>query len=812
MIRSRRDSIPNPTFDSLLEKAKIYTSSPLNEQGGEATPVQQPQGNKPASQLKTNSQQPVAANNVANANTSTSGTASTEPKKKPDEQQNQKEQTKPAATVAPKDVMYISKIIATNLLTLLSAYQVNSPAVAHTKISGLDTLGNAKNMGDFINSIKSGLDSITTIINSDPDSKYYADFISAKDQALKSYEDALSKFPDSLTMEIPDLGAYIKPAIATIQSSLPQMAAAAPKDEKPVAPTPAQNAGFGEFMDFKTYEAILLESQEDDDNQSLDKLKSDLQRAEDKQKEGKEKAVERIKKRIFNELVDGCEDVMGRVNAVRLKISIGASNPNQANFQSFKMEEQFVAIATDIHTMRDQLNTQDPESIESVNRLITRFETKLKQFVALELKFRDLYNNELDELESRNDLKTKSPDAFNSILQGNAARQKVETFSVQNKKAVAPAAATGKPADASGNATTSLKIAAPIKAGMQKDKNGKTISNPEIAKFQKLVIDKFKGVKAYKNSPLFQKFVKYSGDGFYGKTTAAIVEYIRAGFHMDTKDPTITQELIDKIEAYQPAPIKESLILNFDSYSITEQFDEAAADRILAVYDKGDGFGKKKEDPNNKGEEKKAPVVNKGQETNTDQASHISKAANLPKVSNDDIAKIKNDAIQGFKVGQLTDDLVKMGAIKNENYGKDGATCIAMGKGVKFYENGAAMRSFDKELGTFDPKAGVCKWNDGTQDKIDDLVKTDKLPSKYSKVLSDLINDVYGDQMRNKQLYKELMKWTPEQVKLLAMAYSTADSQFWTKGKKHNLDKDLGDEMTNTDEIRAFQKKFASSL
>jgi len=792
MIRSRRDFIPNPTFDKLLERAKNYTHLlPLNEDENTSGPAPA-QGTKPAIPLKPSTQQPQPANQ---SNTSTSGQASVQGKDETKKVEQNNQPKNPPAKIDNKDAIYVCKTIASNLLILLSAYHVNSPAVSNNQISGLDDLQGAKTMEEFIKAITTGLDSITTIINSDPDAKFYADFISSKDQALKLYQDALSKFPNSLTMEIPDLGPYIKPQVDVLKSNLNNMAAATPKQTD--KPAEVKNTGFGDFTNFQTYEAMLLEQEDldEDDNQSLDKLKSDLQRAEDKQKEGKGRATDRIKKRIFDELIDGCEDVMGRVDAVRNKIAIGVANPNQSNFASYKMEEPFVELATDIKTMRDQLKTSDPESIESVNRLITRYETKLKEYVSLEDKFRKQYNSDLDELESKNSIKGKSPDAFNLILQGNAARQKVENYSVQNRKALAIKTNTGNIDKGTSDNSNTIKIDAPIKPGVKKG-----VSDNNVANFQNLVIDKFGNFDGFKNDPTFQKFVSFKGDGKFGQTTEKIVKALKAGFKMTDSSSDITQELVDKINSFD-GKIQESRTFSFDMFNkVSEQFDMKAARSILGT-DNGGG-----------GEVQDVKKHSKGTEINTEQASNISKQANLKKVPQEEVDKIKNNAIEGYKTQELIDELVRMGAQKNENYGKEGATCIATGNGARFYANGAVMRTFDKELGVFDLKAGVCKWNDGTQDKIVDLVKSDKLPSKYATYLNKLVNDIYGDGSRDKQLYRDLMKWTPDQVKLLSMAYSTADSPYWTKGKKHNLDKDLGDEMTNTDEIREFQKKFASVL
>lgn len=844
-------NINNPTFNKLLEYAKEYKHLiPMNEDNGVTSAP--PPGKTPAALPTQGNQQPVPGKSAQQTSNSPQTASTTEKKPADNTKPEQKKEESPQKENKPqepqsdtKDYPTVAKTVASNLLTLLSSYHVNSPAVSSNTITGLKELEKTTNMGAFVKNIISGLDAITNIINASPDAKYYGDFIAAKDQALKSYQDALAVFPDFDKIEVPDLGAFIKPQVDALTGNINSMAEDHPKEEP--KPSTSKNVSFGNFVNFKTYESMIKEQLEEDDNESLDQLKADLQKAEDKKKAGKTKSVAKIKKRIFKELIAGCNDIMGRVNAVRNKITIASANPTQANFQSFKMEKKFVSIATDIKTMRDSLKTQDPESIESINRLITRYETSLKNFVDLELQFRDQYNNELDGLQNNTEAKRDQPDAYNAILQGNTAKQTLDNYSIANRKAVdnegggntadngsiaTASAATPSPASGeennqpkevnknktedkgantankkpdnkpSGSAAQGLKLKAPIKPGLRKGANGKNISDPTVAEFQKLVLNKFQNTNAYKKSPIFQKFKQYGADGFFGKTTGAIVGYLKGGFNLDTGNADITQELIDKIQAYQPAPIKESIVFRFNNFYLFEQFDEARAELILNQYETGAAYSGKP-----KGNSKE-----KGKGVKVENPTNISKEANLPKVANDEISKIKNDTISGYKVNDLIDELVKMGAVKNDDYGKDGAKCIASGKSVKFYENGAAMRIFDKELGIFDIKAGVCKWNDGSQDKIADLINKDGLPSKYGNTLSKLIADIYGTNKRDKSLYNDLLKWTPQQIKLLSMAYSVANSPYWTSGKKHNLDKDLGDEMTNTDEIRAFQKKFSSVL
>jgi hypothetical protein len=109
--------------------------------------------------------------------------------------------------------------------------------------------------------------------------------------------------------------------------------------------------------------------------------------------------------------------------------------------------------------------------------------------------------------------------------------------------------------------------------------------NPEVQKFQQLVIDKFKDYKPFEDFDLFQKFKKFGADGRFGPTTKNMVISLKAGYDLDDESSKITQTLIDKL--YDDPPLNESnessryFIVGFDHYQkygpILEAFDPAAA-------------------------------------------------------------------------------------------------------------------------------------------------------------------------------------------------------------------------------------------
>lgn len=98
----------------------------------------------------------------------------------------------------------------------------------------------------------------------------------------------------------------------------------------------------------------------------------------------------------------------------------------------------------------------------------------------------------------------------------------------------------------------------------------------DVAKFQKLVIDKFKDYEPFDDFDLYQKFQGYGDDGKFGPTTQDIVVALKAGYGLDDDTDIITQELISKI--YEE-PLDESNMSfirgfnNFHKASLLEAFD-----------------------------------------------------------------------------------------------------------------------------------------------------------------------------------------------------------------------------------------------
>jgi len=421
-------------------------------------------------------------------------------------------------------------------------------------------------------------------------------------------------------------------------------------------------------------------------------------------------------------------------------------------------------------------------------------------------KYNDLYTEIKGDLEeSSKQFDTKIKDERISYLKGLKYAKATEVIgkAVQAKNsgdqkvnaAIAKAAtesSSKKGADQKEGSSEGLQIKEPIKRSAVKGKK-----DPDVEAFQKLVLDKFKGIKKISDNPLFQKFAKYGADGLFGNSTAGIIQGLKAGFGLKDTSPDITAELVDKIKTEKIAESKIQ-VLKFSDFEnlakpVMEEFDFDAFNKTIEAG--------KLTDPNYV-KPKRSEIASSTKSTGTDK-----------KISSEDIKKAVDDAVNkvkgDFKREEIIKELVKIkGVKKEEKYDGEKVMAIAVSPGMRFYENGAALRVWDKMLGLYDLTKDEFKGNDGSIDKISEVVSK-VTPSKYTKKVQSLSFDIYGGNPRNKVLYNDLLNWKPEEIKLLAGAYKAYQA---SRNKSTTLFDDLADEWTNTEEIKKVLKKFGTNL
>ena len=106
------------------------------------------------------------------------------------------------------------------------------------------------------------------------------------------------------------------------------------------------------------------------------------------------------------------------------------------------------------------------------------------------------------------------------------------------------------------------------------DPDNTKVVNPEVKKFQELVVNKFGKIKQIADLPQFKMM---GTDGKFGKGTRDIVVILKKGFGLSDSSKDITKELMDEI---QTQVIKESKsnVLSFEGYvNLYEEFNVSAA-------------------------------------------------------------------------------------------------------------------------------------------------------------------------------------------------------------------------------------------
>jgi len=103
--------------------------------------------------------------------------------------------------------------------------------------------------------------------------------------------------------------------------------------------------------------------------------------------------------------------------------------------------------------------------------------------------------------------------------------------------------------------------------------------NPEVKKFQELVVDKFGKIKAITSLP---QYTKMGTDGKFGPNTRDIVKILKKGFDLQDSSGDITKELVDEIQI-QADTIKESNNSRIFKFTDFVNISEAAFNLTAAV-------------------------------------------------------------------------------------------------------------------------------------------------------------------------------------------------------------------------------------
>ena len=737
--RSNRESIDNPTFNKLLEKAKGYQHLiEVNEQAqpqtGNAVSGAQPQTQK----------EPPATKGQAPATTVTTAGPANDKKDTPQEEA-------PKGPAADQKSIAASIIVANNILGLLGAFVAKSPNPRALNIS--PEIAKQTTMNGFIALIKQQIDGFRKDLNGDG----YKELAGSVDAAMTAYTGLLTNdyIPGyngdavignfaALTKEASDsVDEVIKKAIQAETNRKEDLAKFSSKDG-------GEKAGFGDFIDFKTFESSLLE-----DNRKIEKTGEDsiedldglYQIAKEKSEAGKDKGFARIRRKLFRRLINDLDELMKSDDVVIQDIKTGTNNPTTKDYSAYKMSKTFSDLGAEMLDFRAQIAGNDPESIYAIETLLKRFKSLVSRYNKSKLE----YDDQLD-LNIQNDLAIKdNPKFYKGVIAANDVRDRVIDFKLKGNN---PATPVAKPAAKPVGTETKqggLVIKQPILYG----KGTRAKFNQQVKDFQALVISKFENVEPYRSSPVFKRFKSQGGgkgDGLFGPMTGAIVASVRKGFGfpVDPNKLTIDQELVDRLKGYQPV-IKESR--NFGFKFLWEQFDASAAKQILDDFDTGKSYISKKKSSTGVTDPNKPPTKTISNESVKDD-----------KITSGDKKKVR-DAAVGMGAKGIADSPTR--------------SAVAEGKGIRFYGGDKALRLWDSKMGTVDWTKKIFISEDNPKDTEDlaYLIKNE-IPLRYTRTVKRIreqIPNIIGtkDKEIDLMLFKRLTaNWDASRIQFLSFAYT----------------------------------------
>lgn len=529
---------------------------------------------------------------------------------------------------------------------------------------------------------------------------------------------------------------------------------------------------------------------------------------------------DRVARRAARAIRPTIETLQANLANVLNQIGGRLGDPAKANFKSLAMAPEFNKIANTLVSIQNELAVDDKElknvQFDDLNKQVDNLNDLFK---SKKESYDNTYAEEEKSLRSSKTLEIATPEVSKFIADGDAqfnalsdlAQNGANLFSTDLEKAKESKAQADKikaetqpkkpgkkdgeiqkgqdgtsqwkwddktktwnkieTSDEEENVSTSdFKISAPIKQGSKDKKN--------IKIFQQLVIDKMKSLKG--NAEYDNLAAASSQFGVFGKKTAAAVRFLKRGFELKDTTSDITQELIDKIQS-DDGKVKES-------YSLQEEFNLKAAKA---------------------GEDSKTGDVSKKDVRNGLKGSVreiIKGAKKVPKDKVlDAVEKAKAELKGEFNRELMIRDLAKIGAIKNNEW-KDSSNPIANTLGFRFYDNGCALRNFDKVFGWYDVNADTFKGNDKSTDKLSVVAKTG-IPGKYAQAYKSFLNDTI-------KACKDYLYAAPETIDTLSRAWKVAPPT-WVIGYSPSEGKTFDQwlrKYATDDIVDAFRKKFASVI
>lgn len=383
------------------------------------------------------------------------------------------------------------------------------------------------------------------------------------------------------------------------------------------------------------------------------------------------------------------------------------------------------------------------------------------------------------------------------------ARALLQEFGENLAKGVIGGASTSKEADSKKEEKStegSLKIKETVKKGAKK--------NDEVKKFQQLLIDKFGKNADLVKTTTWKTFAKYGADGNFGNATGNLILLFKKLYKLNDTTSSITQELIDKINA---EPVKESLLLSFNSFlekkkGVYEDFNAADIAAAETAIVKAAPVVKKKIDVPYV-EVKKALAEVKPEEKK--EIKDLDVEAIYKKAKEDIKNELKLEetekALKLIKGVYIVDgfDTSKEYKLDPKNPKKG---YFAKCKGLLFFQNNVCIRTYDGMIGWYDPEAGYYKGKDGWKDKISNIIKRGGVPKKYTFYSDKILAALKSQKPEDDKIWEDLLKSKEDTIKIIMKSFQ------WMKEKEG---KDIVAEIVRLrklGKVQEFYKKFKNVI
>ena len=247
------------------------------------------------------------------------------------------------------------------------------------------------------------------------------------------------------------------------------------------------------------------------------------------------------------------EDVARQITLVSAKLANLAETPGMAQSVS-ALQAEVVKIAAEMGALLDKKNSEiNKDDIKKAAARLTEIPTEADKMAEKMLK-QDATNKE----------------ASSILVQAFGLVQTAKNLEKEylNKKEEAKQKETA----------AKVKVTLTVPTVDYTPEETKNV-NPEVKKFQELVVDKFGKIKAITSLP---QYTKMGTDGKFGPNTRDIVKILKKGFDLQDSSGDITKELVDEIQI-QADTIKESNNSRIFKFSDFVNISEAAFNLTAAV-------------------------------------------------------------------------------------------------------------------------------------------------------------------------------------------------------------------------------------